>query len=63
MSMRFGGERKLFHHVVASQVVAATAVNDHATRMLFNNTLLFGTMCGADFVPLSPFVRSTHAAQ
>ena len=57
--MRFGGERKLFHHVAAGQVVAATAVNDHATRTLFNDTL-----CLEQGVALlSPFVRSTLAAQ
>ena len=39
MWMRFGGGCKFLHHVVAGQVVAATAINDHATRMLFNDTL------------------------
>ena len=37
--VRFGGELKLLHHVAAGQVVAATSIDDHSTRTLFDDTL------------------------
>src|SRR5438128_190725 len=39
MWVRFGGKCKFLHHIAASQVVAATSINDQATRMFFNDTL------------------------
>src|SRR5436190_2690124 len=39
MWVRFGVKCKLLHHVVAGQVVAATSINDHVVRTLFDDTL------------------------
>src|SRR5579883_408713 len=39
MWVRFGGKCKFLHHIAASQVVAATSINDQATRTFFNDTL------------------------
>ena len=63
MQVWLGGKCKLLHHVAASQVVAATSVDDHMARTLFDDTLCVETMCAADFAPPSPFARSAHAAQ
>src|SRR6266508_2086067 len=38
MWVRFGVKRKLLYHVAADQVVAATSINDHAARTLFDDT-------------------------
>jgi hypothetical protein len=39
MRVWLGGKRKLLHHVAAGQVVAATSIDDHSTRTLFDDTL------------------------
>jgi len=35
----FGGKRKILRHFTAGQVVATSSINDHAARMLFDDTL------------------------
>ena len=37
--VRLGGKCKLLHHVTARQVVAATSIDDHMARTLFDDTL------------------------
>jgi hypothetical protein len=34
----FGAECKLLHHIVGSQIVAATSINNHMTGTLLNDT-------------------------
>jgi len=58
--VRFGGELKLLHHVAAGQVVAATSIDDHSARTLFDDTLCVGTMCAADLFRLL-HLRAQHA--